>query len=45
MTMGALRTDRAGHLPGYYPLNWPVKCGGNCRQKAALKRAPEIAKN
>lgn len=28
--------DRAGPLPGYYPSPWPVECGGNRRQKAAI---------
>jgi len=29
--------DRAGRLPGYYPSTWPVECGGNRRQKAAVR--------
>lgn len=28
--------DRDGWLPGYYPSSWPVECGGNRRQKAAI---------
>jgi len=28
--------DRAGPLPGYFASPWPVECGGNRRQKAAL---------
>ena len=28
--------DRAAPLPGYYPSTWPVECGGNRRQKAAV---------
>ena len=28
--------DRATPLPGYYPSTWPVECGGNRRQKAAV---------
>lgn len=28
--------DRVANLPGYYPSSWPVECGGNRRQKAAV---------
>ena len=28
--------DRAAPLAGYFPSHWPVECGGNRRQKAAL---------
>lgn len=28
--------DRAGPLSGYFPSPWPVECGGNRRQKAAM---------
>ncbi len=31
-----MRTDRAAPLPGYFPSPWPVECGGNRRQKAAV---------
>lgn len=30
------RLDRAAPLPGYFASPWPVECGGNRRQKAAL---------
>ncbi len=30
--------DRAHHHPGYWPSPWPVECGGNRRQKAAVGR-------
>lgn len=30
--------DRASSHPGYWPSSWPVECGGNRRQKAALGR-------
>ena len=28
--------DRATSLPGYFKSPWPVECGGNRRQKAAV---------
>lgn len=30
------KLDRAALLAGYYPSPWPVECGGNRRQKAAV---------
>jgi hypothetical protein len=30
--------DRAERHPGYWPSAWPVECGGNRRQKAAVGR-------
>ena len=30
------KLDRTDALEGYYPSRWPVECGGNRRQKAAL---------
>jgi hypothetical protein len=30
--------DRSQSHPGYWPSSWPVECGGNRRQKAALGR-------
>lgn len=35
---GATATDRHEHHPGYWPSAWPVECGGNRRQKAAVGR-------
>ncbi len=31
-------TDRSHRHPGYWPSPWPVECGGNRRQKAAIGR-------
>ncbi len=37
MTLGTDLDRRATH-PGYWPSPWPVECGGNRRQKAAIGR-------
>ena len=29
-------SDRKEKLPGYFDSAWPVECGGNRRQKAAI---------
>lgn len=36
-------TDRVGQHPGYWPSTWPVECGGNRRQKAAVGRLDAAA--